>query len=144
MATETVTIEEVDGPNANGFYEVTLGDGRKASTKDDDIAQAAFAVRGGEAEVSLGTQTKGKFTNIYLNEVNGVRGAAPKRTASKRSATPDSGSPDRDARIAAQWALGRATELHILGKDASFDELEEAAKEYLARAAKLAAEYAAG
>jgi hypothetical protein len=110
-------VDTVDGPNSNGWYEVEFEGGVKASTKDEDVAQEAFKARGTEVEAVIAEVTKGKFTNVYLNSVNGVGGKpATARKSSPRTggAAPQAGKDNE--RIARQWANGRAVELFIAGK----------------------------
>src|SRR6476659_5794621 len=73
---ETLTkeVKSDDGTNDNGWFDVEFADGTVAATKDEEVSKAAFQARGTEAEVEIGTQTKGKFTNVYLNKINGVGG----------------------------------------------------------------------
>lgn len=115
---ETITVKEVDGPNSNGWYEVLLDDGRKVSTKDEAVAKAAFQSRDVEAEAVISSQTKGKFTNVYLNQINGVGETRPKKPAAKPAASTGR-DPATNDRIARQWAYGRATEL-LIGSGAEF------------------------
>src|SRR6476661_1650833 len=108
---ETITVKDVDGPNSNGWYEILLEDDRKVSTKDEDVAKAAFQSRGSEAEAVISSTVKGKFTNIYLNQINGVGEVRPKGKPAARAATKPGRTPAENDRIARQWAYGRATEL---------------------------------
>jgi len=110
---ETIIVKEVN-EGTNGWYEVSLEDGRKASTKDKRLADAAFATRGQEIEAELGTSTNGKFTNIYLNGITGVEtngGPRPARGRSTGGSAPRGKSPEEQDRIARQWSYGRAVEL---------------------------------
>ena len=114
--TEKIEVKSVDGPNDNGWYEVELSDGRKSSTKDEAVAKEAFARLGEEVDAVIGTTTKGNFTNIYLNQINGVGDLKPAARRSSGAARSGGGSaaPAKDTeRIARQWAYGRATELLI-------------------------------
>lgn len=124
---ENVTVKNVEKNGA--WYEVELEDGRKASTKNQDVADAAFASRGNEVPAVINSQVKGKFTNTYLNEIAGVSDGGKKRSGvSNGSGGGVSGSgiperaPGRDQeRIARQWAYGRSTELLIAsGMDFTF------------------------
>lgn len=122
---ETVIVKEVDGPNASGWYEVELEDGRKASTKNEEMAKTAFQSRGSEVPVEISERVNGKFTNIYLNEIDGIKDT-PKRgrkasTTSGSAPAPSRGgkTPEEQNRIARQWAYGRAVEL-LVGSGAEF------------------------
>lgn len=110
-----VTVEKVDGPNSNGWYEVVFEDGSKASTKNDDLAKEAFQSRGTEVPAVVSTVENGKFTNVYLNEINGVKDAFKKGSkARSASSAPKGGrTPAENDRIARQWAYGRAVELLV-------------------------------
>jgi len=122
LNTETITVEDVSGPNANGWREVTFEDGRKASTKDEDIAKEAFQSRGNPVEAVISVSKNGKFTNTYLNQINGVGEAKPKGRPSSNggSKTASRGrTPAENERIARQWAYGRAVEL-LVGSGAEF------------------------
>lgn len=128
---ETVVIKGVDGPNPSGWYEVELEDGRKPSTKDEDVAQAAFARRGESAEVVIGEQVKGNFTNLYLNQIDGIGNVKPTRKPSAgRTAKPSTvaasgNDAERQKRISQQWAMGRAVEMKIAGIELTDEVLAE-------------------
>lgn len=114
--TDMLTVDKVEGPNDNGWYEVIFENGVKASTKNEDMAKTAFQSRGSEVPVVLTERVSGKFTNVYLNEIDGFKDAAkPKKSAARMSDTPaKSGRTKEDnERIARQWAYGRAVELFI-------------------------------
>ena len=135
MTTEKITVVGVDGPNSNGWYEAELEDGRKVSTKDEEVAKEAFQSRGSEVDAIISSSTKGKFTNVYLNQINGVGNARPPRKTV--SATPSSPArsggrtPAENDRIARQWALGRSVEL-LVGSGAEFAfPLDDATKKQL-------------
>lgn len=120
---ETVTIKEVTD-KGNGWFEVALdGDERVLSTKKSKLAELANASVGGTVEVKINTREKGRFTDHYLEEINGENGdngsTAPSRAPVKRAA-PSSGKSDAtQERIARQWAFGRATEL-LIASDREF------------------------
>lgn len=118
MSTETVVVESVNDKR-NGWYEVSLADGRVVSTNSAEIAGIAGTVEGTEAEVKLSDPlVRGKFTTIYLNEINGVKGrgggggSSPR--ASSGSPAPRGDDAERQKKISRQWAMGRAVEL-LLG-----------------------------
>jgi hypothetical protein len=119
---ETVIVKDVDGPNASGWYEVALEDGRKASTKNEEMAKTAFQSRGSEVPAEISERVNGKFVNIYLNEIDGIKDA-PRRgrkPAATASPAPRGGkSPEEQERIARQWAYGRSVEL-LVGSGAEF------------------------
>jgi hypothetical protein len=119
MSTQTVEVVEVDGPNPQGWFEITLEDGTKVSTRDEIVAKEAFQNRGTEVEANISEVVKGRFTNRYLNEINGVRGKAPKRTGSPAEKAPAPAPSKDNERIARQWAYGRATEL-LIASDTEF------------------------
>lgn len=116
--TLTLGIEDVSGPNENGYFTVTFTEGDHeypdASTSNEEIRDAAFQARGTEAEVTIGVTQKGTYTNRYLNAVNGVRDKPKAAKAKSTGGTRSSGGDDaRQKTIAGQWAVGRATELLI-------------------------------
>lgn len=114
----SLAVKDVDGPNPSGWYEVLFEDDAypKASTKNEELAKVAFQSRGSEAEVTLSKVVKGKFTNIYLNAINGV-----KDTPVKRAGTAASSAAPRDNNVIGnQWAIGRSTEL-LIASDRDFD-----------------------
>jgi hypothetical protein len=129
---ENVIVETVDGPNSNGFYDVIFDDGRKAATKNEDLAKEAFQSRGVEVPVVISERVNGRFTNIYLNEINGVKDS-PKRGKAKGSAPAAAAPAPRDNdRIAKQWAIGRSVELLVgSGMEFAFP-LDDATKTQLA------------
>lgn len=112
MANETFIVDKVD-EGTNGWYEITLKDGRMVSTKNKKFAEHAHATRGSELEGELNEVKRGKFTNIYLNSLDGVEDEA--RSTNGGSGRPRRGgggrSPAEQDRIARQWAYGRAVEL---------------------------------
>ena len=128
---ETVKIVDVK-KNARDWYEITLdGDDRVVATKNDKLAEAATAAVGKSAEVEINTQTRGAFTNHYLNEIDGVKDDSKPRASAKPRSPISTGyvasgisSGGRDSatqeRIARQWAYGRAIEL-LMASDKSFD-----------------------
>lgn len=118
--TVDVIVEKVDGPNSNGWYEVEFTGGNKASTKDENLAKAAFQSRGTEVSAVISEVTKGKYTNVYLNEIDGVKeaGTRGRKRTTAGAATPPT-SDARDQRIARQWAYGRAVEL-LVGSGSEF------------------------
>src|SRR6476620_12493029 len=118
--TLSLAVKEVDGPNTNGWYDVLFEDGStppKASTKSEELAKAAFQSRGTEAEVVISTVKSSKFTNIYVNEINGVKDT-PKRRSGSSAAS--SAAPRDNNAIGNQWAIGRSTEL-LIASDRDFD-----------------------
>lgn len=121
MSTVTVEVKDVDGPNANGWYEITFDDGTKASTRSEEVAKAAFQSRDAMAEARITESTSGRFTNRYLNEINGVSDGGPKKRSGGSSGASRSAArtPAENDRIARQWAYGRATEL-LIGSGAEF------------------------
>lgn len=116
--TLNLEINDVSEPNANGWYEVEFSDGTKASTKSEELAKQAFQSRGTIATVVISEQKSGKFTNRYLNEINGVKDAPRPRGKTTSSGT--SRTPEQGERIARQWAYGRAVEL-LIASDTNFD-----------------------
>lgn len=133
-----VTVEKVDGPNSNGWYEVTFDNGDKASTKNEELAKAAFQSRGGEVSAVVSEVKNGKFTNVYLNEIDGVKDSfkgGGRKAAGSTSAKPGR-TPAENDRIARQWAYGRAIEL-MIGSGAEFVfPLDSAAMSQLAEQAE--------
>lgn len=113
---ETVTIESVE-TGARGWFNVTFEDGRTASTKDEALKDKAEEMLNEEVEVDIQTKTKGSFTNIYLNSIDGFKGKNGSGAKSSYGGTKSAFAPDpkRDERIARQWAYGRATELYAAG-----------------------------
>lgn len=138
--TETVvTVEKVDGPNSNGWYDVTFEDGRKAATKNEEVAKHAFQSRGTSVTAVISEVVNGKFTNIYLNEIDGVKDGFKPRGGSKASggSAKAGRTPAENERIARQWAYGRAVEL-MIGSGAEFAfPLDSAAMSQLAEQAEL-------
>ena len=122
MALETVTVKDVGEPNSYGYREIFLEDGRKASTKDEDIAKAAFAKRGEPVEAFITTSKKGNFTNTYLNMIDGVGSTKPPARSGRSSSSTNGGgrTPAENKAIAQQWAIGRAVEL-LAASGAEFD-----------------------
>lgn len=118
---ETMTVEKVDGPNSNGWYEVTFEGGKVATTKNEELAKAAFQSRGGEVAVVISERVNGRFTNVYLNEIDGVKDTPRKGKATTASAPKSGGgrTPAENDRIARQWAYGRAIEL-LIGSGGEF------------------------
>lgn len=117
--TQNLIVERVDGPNDNGWYDITFESGERAATKNEELAKAAFQSRGSEVPVVMSTRVSGKFTNVYLNEIDGMKDT-PKKGARKAPATVASGGFPRDnERIARQWAYGRAVEL-LIGSEQEF------------------------
>lgn len=116
---ETVIVKDVSEPNERGWYTVELEDGRTPTTKNPEVAKAAFQSRGTEVPVKINEQTSGKFTNLYINEVDGIKDA-PKRGASASRSTGSSAAPKDNERIARQWAYGRAVEL-LVASGTTFD-----------------------
>lgn len=137
---ETVTVVDVMKKDS-GWYEIELEDGRKVATKAKKLADTAFQAKGSEIEVELNEQTKGKYTNIYLNAIGDVvdspvksngSGRKPQPTEDPQEAShenpPIPGPDTRDERIARQWAFGRATELFAAGFTPTDKELDAIAK----------------
>lgn len=126
MESATVTIKEVTD-KGNGWFEVALdGDDKVLSTKSTTLAELANASVGGEAVVEFNSRTKGKFTDHYLESVNGEKGNGAAKPAAKKpasraitTAAPGGKSQDTQERIARQWAFGRATEL-LIASDREF------------------------
>ena len=75
--------------------------------------------------VEFNSRTKGKFTDHYLESVNGEKGNGAAKPAAKKPASSirpaASGGKDQatQERIARQWAFGRATEL-LIASDREF------------------------
>lgn len=116
-------VDKVDGPNTNGWYEVHFEDGVVATTKNEDVAKTAFQSRGSEVPVVISERVNGRFTNIYLNEIDGVKDT-PRKGAKAKASTTSGGSgygksPEEQERIARQWAYGRAVEL-LVGSGSEF------------------------
>lgn len=109
---ETIVVEDVD-KNASGWYEITLKDGRKVSTRNTEFADAAFASRGSEVEAEVNSVKKGDFTNHYLNRFGDLEDSARPKRASGGTAKASGRSAETQNDIAKQWAVGRATELMI-------------------------------
>ena len=108
---ETVTVKSVE-KTPSGWNEILLEDGRKVSTKDSKLAEAAFQSRDKEIQVEINTTTRGDFTNHYLNAIEGVEAGSPRRSngAAPRGRSGGGKSPAEQERIARQWAYGRAVE----------------------------------
>jgi len=117
--TLSLAVKEVDGPNAQGWFEVVFEDDSKASTKSEELAKAAFQSRGTIADVVVSRVTKGKYTNVYLNEINGVKDSPkPRAKTASNGAAPRT--PETQERIARQWAYGRSIEL-LIASDSVFE-----------------------
>jgi hypothetical protein len=125
---ESVVVTEVSKDTTKGgktIYTVEFEDGREAVTFDDAIAEEAFKTRGNDVEAEINVVKSGKFTNTYLNQLNGVGESRREQSsggARNGSSVPSRGKRQqsggggfRDAatqeRIARQWAYGRAVEL---------------------------------
>lgn len=127
---ETVTVTDVE-KSGTGWYEISLQDGRTVSTKNQTLADAAFAGRGTEVEVEVNEVKRGTFTNHYLNKIGDLSdekkgAAAPRNGTSKRAATPAQ-NDERQKIIEREWAMGRAVELYnnSIGGTKNFDQLGE-------------------
>lgn len=124
--TETVTIKEVTS-KGNGWFNVELeGDDRVLATKREKLAELANASVGSPVEVEINTREKGRFTDHYLEAINGEKGDSVLAKARIRSVAPRAAasgttakSGDVQERIARQWAFGRATEL-LIASDREF------------------------
>lgn len=117
---ETLTINDVNGPNDRGWYDVELSDGRTATTKDKKLADVAFQARGTlvKAEVTQKPASNPKFPdNIYLNKIEVLGGADDGAVATAAPAPaasiPPSKQQETQERIARQWAYGRAVEILV-------------------------------
>lgn len=113
---ETVTVKDVE-KNSAGWYEITLeNDDRTVSTKNQKLADAAFASRGTPVEAEINSRKNGSFENHYLNKFGDV---SDTRAGGNGGGRPRSGggkSPQEQNTIAQQWAIGRAVEL-LLGSE---------------------------
>jgi hypothetical protein len=112
---ETVKVKDVE-KNASGWYEITLeDDDRTVSTKNQKLADAAFAGRGTPVEVEINERQNGSFTNRYLNKIGDLTDERSSNGGGKAGSRPRTGgggkSPEDQKRIMKQWALGRAVEL---------------------------------
>ena len=106
---ETVKIADVK-KNARDWYEISLdGDDRVLATKDSKLADVANASIGADVEVVVNSRPNGNYTNHYLQEIGGVKETRSPRAAGSAS-RPAGKSPEVQADIAKQWALGRAVE----------------------------------
>lgn len=114
---ETVKVRDVE-KTSTGWYEITLeDDDRVISTKNQAMADAAFASRGTEVEVEINevikSTEKGTFTNRYLNKFGDMSDSKPK-SAPRSGGRPSGGGarPEKNQEaIRKQWAFGRALEL---------------------------------
>ena len=115
---ETVTIVSFD-TNARGWFEVTTEEyDEPLVTKDAKVIKQVEALGIGPANVDVNVKPNGDFINRYLNGAEATNGevlAAPAPSAEVQAVT-ESKRNEREAtqlRIEAQWAFGRAIELHI-------------------------------
>lgn len=110
---ETVTIEKVQ-ENERGWTEVTTAEyDEPLVTKESKLAKAAKGLAGQKAKVDVNVKENGNFTNRYLNGIEPAEGSTVDETAA--AAPTPTRKDDREEtqkRIAAQWAIGRAVELH--------------------------------
>lgn len=126
---ETVVVKEVTKTDS-GWTEVTFEDGRVASTKDQKVADAAFASRGKETDAEINVVQSGKFTNVYLNKIGGVgdsngKSRAPSRSPQRATRGGGGKSAEEQDRIARQWAYGRVTEIYRDLSDGTFPPSEQ-------------------
>lgn len=142
---ETVTPVDVVQKDS-GWYDIQVEDGRTLSTKSRQFSDVMFAKIGEEVSVEVNTRKNGSFTNHYLNKVEGVaeerRSAGTGRKRSSGGGPSEAERADRDKRIAAQWALGRAVELYcadhpLTTGDAAFEKISATAEKLLQAAKSL-------
>jgi hypothetical protein len=105
---ETVKVRDVE-KSGTGWYEITLEDDRTISTKNQAMADAAFASRGTEVEVEINEVQKGTYTNRYLNKFGDIGDTKPK--SAPRSGGGGARPEKNQEAIRKQWAFGRALEL---------------------------------
>ncbi len=117
-AMETVTIESIT-TNERGWTEVQTAEyDEPLVTKESKVKAAAEAIGSGPANVAVNVKTNGNFVNRYLNDIvpsDGEALPAPAPSAEVVEAT-ESRKNEREQtqlRIEAQWAVGRAVELHV-------------------------------
>ena len=112
LMTETITVVGVEAPSKdNQPFQITLGDGRKVATWNEDIAAEAMRLDDDEeAEALIGTKSTPRGTNHYLNSLNGIRDKR-KPAASGSGGSGSAPARGQDPTIGNQWAIGRALEL---------------------------------
>lgn len=133
MATGTMEVVSVVDVNKNerNWYEIEVKEyDEPLTTKEKKLADAAFAAKDQQIQVQVNVKENGNFTNRFLNDVQSLDGGVPVATTPPAS-TPEiptvSRSNEREdtqRRIAAQWAYGRAIELHIAGGGTLLDALD--------------------
>lgn len=147
MATETITVASVAGPNENGWYDVELEDGRTVNTKSDAIAQHAQGRVGAGVEATINERKKGNFTNFYLNEFDGIadrpsgrsNGSTPQRKSGGSQRTGSTASERAKSNLSQEtsWAYGRAVEAAMASEERIPFPLDEATVERLQQSAEL-------
>jgi hypothetical protein len=154
MATATketvlVTVEGVQETGRNGFWEMEVAEyDEPLATKEQKIIDLIKNVpQGSQARVEMGVKQNGDFTNRYLNAftLGDVPGNTPQPVAPAGPTKRDERQETQN-RIQAQWAIGRAVEIHaatggdlgsLLDSD-NFARLTTVAESLLAAANKLA------
>ena len=82
MPEETVLVRDVKAirtRNGNTRFVVTDDKGREFSTFKEDIARGLPGLQGKRARIRFHEQTRGQFTNVYLDEISALdepRGAS--------------------------------------------------------------------
>ncbi len=87
MAEAIVTVAEVKGlKTSSGNTRFVLRDeeGREYTTFREEIARAALAAEGKRARVTFHEQQRGRFTNVYLDSVDGGRRRRCRRATRRR------------------------------------------------------------
>jgi hypothetical protein len=72
MPEETVLVRDVKAiktRNGNTRFVVTDDEGREFSTFKEDIARGLPGLQGKRARIRFHEQTRGQFTNVYLDEI---------------------------------------------------------------------------
>ena len=115
--TVLVTVEGVQETGRNGFWEMEVVEyNEPLATKEQKIIDVIKGLAPGQqAQVEMGVKVNGDFTNRYLNSIiptgtNG-EGPIPQVPAAPLPSKRDERT-DTQNRIQAQWAIGRAVELH--------------------------------
>lgn len=66
---KVVTIQQVFAKNERGWFDIKDADDVRYSTKIEDIATAAKALKGQKAKITFREEQKGQYTNRYLDKV---------------------------------------------------------------------------
>ncbi len=123
MATATketvlVTVESAQDTGRSGYWELEVAEyDEPLATKEQKLINVISGLsKGQQVSVQMGVKQNGDFTNRYLNDI--TVGTFPESSVPAVSAVGPSKRDERQdtqARIEAQWAFGRAVELHVAG-----------------------------